>query len=90
MEDKNNPDIFPIIKKSEKIDFDVELKPVKPMKQPTLTDEELFSKIFKIMEEENKEYCRIIQEFIYNRDICKSCVYHCIHNKREIMDGLKR
>lgn len=42
------------------------------------------------MEEENKEYCKIIQTFIYNRDFCKNCVYHCIHNKRELMDGLKR
>ena len=42
------------------------------------------------MEEENKEYCKIIQWFIYNRDFCEKCVYHCIHNKNEIMDGLTR
>lgn len=52
MEEKNEiPGYIEIMglkyKKTEKIDFNVELKPVKPMKQPTLTDEELFSKIFK-------------------------------------------
>ena len=55
MEEKIDLNIFPIvIKNPEKIDFDVELKPIKPMKQPTLTDDELLSKIFKRIKEVNK------------------------------------
>ena len=42
------------------------------------------------MEEKKKEYCKILQWFIYNREECNNCVYHCVHNKRELMDGLKR
>ena len=43
-----------------------------------------------MMEEENKEYCKVIHAFIYNRDFCENCVYHCVHNKRELIYGLKR
>lgn len=47
METKENLEyVFPMfIRKPERINFDVELKPVEPLKQPTLTDEEFVDKI---------------------------------------------
>ena len=43
-----------------------------------------------MMEEKKKEYCKILQIFVYDREFCNDCIYKCVHSKREIMDGLKR